>query len=195
MLNRRDAAGLRRKFGAACGLTCLAALLAGAVAAPPVPSFLHRYRLTFKSVRARMKGAQFAGESGVVMQSRENDCGVAALQMILIAHGVRCGAADLAGRLPLTARGTSMLALRHVSAQFGIPAKSWVIRPVDLHKIPLPAIALAFKDHFVVVRRFIEPEVLEIDDPALGRLRWPMRAFVRAWSGETLVFDPAWTPL
>jgi ABC-type bacteriocin/lantibiotic exporter with double-glycine peptidase domain len=115
--------------------------------------------------------------------------------MILAAHGVECSAADLVLRLRMTPRGTSMLDVRRAAAEFGVPAKSWIIKPVDLSRIPLPAIAFVNKDHFVVIRRFIAPEVLEVDDPALGKLRWPMRAFIRAWSGETLVFDPAWTPL
>jgi ABC-type bacteriocin/lantibiotic exporter with double-glycine peptidase domain len=61
--------------------------------------------------------------------------------------------------------------------------------------LPLKAIAFVGGDHFVVIQRFVAPDVLEVDDPALGRLFWPVRAFKKAWSGETLVFDPAWTPL
>jgi ATP-binding cassette, subfamily B, bacterial len=88
-----------------------------------------------------------------------------------------------------------MMRLRLVSTQWGVPAKSWHIQPKDLPRLPLPAIAFVNKDHFVVIRRFVAPEVLEVDDPALGKLQWPARSFQRIWSGEMLVFDPAWTPL
>lgn len=88
-----------------------------------------------------------------------------------------------------------MLDLRNLSAKLGLGAKSWFIHPEDLSSVPLPAIAFVNKNHFVVVRRFVAPDVLEVDDPALGRIRWPSRAFKKAWSGEMLVFDPSWTPL
>lgn len=185
----------RRRFRAACALLGFAALLTAVCALPRSVPLLRQHGQFFKRVRAALRGASFVGEADVVFQSHGNDCGVAALQMILAAHGIECSAAALVPKLRLTPRGTSMLDMRRAAAEFGVPAKSWVIKPVDLSQTPLPAIALVNGDHFVVIRRFIAPEVLEVDDPALGRLRWPMRAFTRAWSGETLVFDPAWTPL
>ncbi len=142
-----------------------------------------------------MIGAEFITEKDVVLQQHGNDCGVASLKMILATHGVECSLTYLASELRLTPKGTSMLNLRQVSFRLGIPAKSWSIRPADLAHVPLPAIAFVNNDHFVVVRRFAAPGILEVDDPALGKLRWPTRAFQRIWSGEMLVFDPSWTPL
>ena len=40
-----------------------------------------------------------------------------------------------------------MFALRRVACEFGIPAKSWIINPVELGRIPLPAIAFVNRDH------------------------------------------------
>lgn len=173
----------------------VAALFVGICALPRSLPPLQRHREMFKRARAGLRGATFVGEGNVVLQSNSNDCGVAALKMVLAAHGVKCSVADVASKLQLTPSGTSMLALRGAAAGFGVPAKSWVIQPADLSRTPLPAIAFVNRDHFVVIRRFVAPEVLEVDDPALGKLRWPMYTFKRAWSGETLVFDPAWTPL
>jgi ABC-type bacteriocin/lantibiotic exporter with double-glycine peptidase domain len=148
-----------------------------------------------KQVRAWMKGARYITDKGVVLQSRPNDCGPASLKMILAFHGIDCSISELSQDLHLTPRGTSILSLRIVSAKLGIPAKTWKVRPEDLGRVPLPAIAFVNRNHFVVIRRFIAPEILEVDDPALGRIQWPTRAFHRIWSGETLVFDPAWRPL
>ena len=127
--------------------------------------------------------------------SRVVDCGPASLKMVLAAHGINPPIAELTANLRLNQQGTSLKQLRMVSAQWGVPAKSWHIQPKDLSRVPLPAIAFIHKDHFVVIRRFAAPEVLEVDDPALGKLQWPAHSFQRIWSGETLVFDPAWTPL
>lgn len=148
-----------------------------------------------RKMRAWMLGARFVTVHGVVLQSHNNDCGPASLKMILADHGIEHSLATLAADLKLNPRGTSMRQLRLVSTKLGVPAKSWHVRLQDLPHVPLPAIAFVNKKHFVVIRRFITPEVLEVDDPALGKLRWPARSFQRIWSGETLVFDPAWTPL
>jgi len=194
MPEREDVSHSRRRWAAAAGLLLLAAVVVAICALPASILRLQHNSEIFKRVRAGLRGASFVGVSDVVLQSRGNDCGVAALKMILAAHGIDCDVADLASKLQLTPSGTSMFALRRVACEFGIPAKSWIINPVDLGRIPLPAIAFVNRDHFVVIRRVIASGVLEVDDPALGKLRWPVRAFTKLWSGETLVFDPAWTP-
>lgn len=184
-----------RRIYALCALFGMAGLLAGFCALPlSVPWVLH-HQETLKQARARWMGAHFVSDRDVVLQSRANDCGAASLKMVLAAHGVECSVADLIHRLRLTPMGTSMLDLRQAAGEFGVPAKSWAIRPGELSRVPLPAIAFVNRNHFVVLRRWVAPEVLEVDDPAMGRLRWPIRAFKRLWSGETLVFDPTWTPL
>jgi hypothetical protein len=157
--------------------------------------YLEQYPGTLKRMRAWIAGARFIAEDGVVLQLHHNDCGPAALKMILAGHGIECRLADLAAGLQLTPQGASMQSLRLVSTQLGVPAKSWRVRPDDLSRVPFPAIAFINNNHFVVIRRLIAPKVLEVDDPALGRLHWPLGAFQRVWSGETLIFDPAWSPL
>jgi predicted double-glycine peptidase len=164
-------------------------LLAGSI---PV---LQQNPQTLKKLNAWLQGARFISVDGVILQTHSNDCGPASLKMVLAAHGIHPSITDLAADLKLNSKGTSMMQLRLVSTQWGVPAKSWHIQPKDLPHLPLPAIAFVNKDHFVVIRRFIAPEVLEVDDPALGKLQWPARSFQRIWSGEMLVFDPAWTPL
>ena len=185
----------RRRVCAFFGLLATVGLFAEFCALPLSIPHLNQQRQMFKRFRARMVGARLIGDKDVVLQTRGNDCGAASLKMILAAHGIECSMSDLSYELRLTPRGTSMLDLRLVSFKRGVPAKAWAIQPTDLRRIPLPAIAFVNRDHFVVIRRFVAPDVLEVDDPALGRLQWPTRAIQRVWSGETLVFDPTWTPL
>jgi len=169
-------------------------LLAAFCLLPLSVAFLERHRGMLDKARAWSAGARFVTDKNVVLQSHRNDCGPASLKMILAAHGIESSMSDLASELRLTPKGTSLLNLRLVSTRLGVPAKSWAVQPRDLHQIPLPAIAFVNNDHFVVIRRFVAPEVLEVDDPALGRLRWPTRSFQKIWSGKMLVFDPAWAP-
>ncbi len=155
---------------------------------------LRDHRDWINAARARMRGATYKGAAGVLLQARDNDCGAACLKMILAARGIDLGVPDFTRELRITPKGTSMLDLRLAASRAGVRARSWFISRGDLTHAPLPAIALIKSNHFVVIRRFLAPEVLEVDDPALGRLQWPVRSFHKAWSGETLIFDPEWTP-
>lgn len=184
-----------KQLCAFCSLTAITGIFVALCLLPQTTPFFDRHSEALKQVHAWMRGARFVTARNVVLQSRNNDCGAASLKMILETHGVERSVSALASDLQLTMRGTSLLNLRLTASKLGVPAKSWSIRMDDLMRIPLPAIAFINKNHFVVIRRFVAPQVLEIDDPALGKLRWPVRAFQRFWSGETLVFDPAWTPL
>ncbi len=175
-------------------LAGMAGLLAMIYLSPLVVTFVARHRAALKPLKAWMAGASFITDEGVLLQSRANDCGPASLNMILSAHGIDCSLSDIESGLRLGPEGTSMLDLRLASAKLGVPARSWVIRPDDLARVPLPAIAFVNKRHFVVIRRFASPETLEVDDPALGKVLWPSRKFMRAWSGEILIFDPSWIP-
>jgi ABC-type bacteriocin/lantibiotic exporter with double-glycine peptidase domain len=176
-------------LGGLLGITGLLCLL------PMSLLYFKRHREALRKVHAWVMGARFIADNGVVLQLHDNDCGPAALKMILAGRGIERRLPDLASDLRLTPSGTSMLNLRLESTKLGVPAKSWTVQLKDLPRVPLPAIAFINKHHFVVIRKFIAPKVLEVDDPALGRLHWPLGAFQRVWSGETLVFDPAWSPL
>jgi len=183
-----------RRIRALCGLAGLAMLAAGIWALPRSVGYLIDHRDRIKAARARMRGATFAGDEGTVLQTRHNNCGAACLKMVLAAHGIERSLPDLTWELGTTPAGTSMLNLRLVAAKLGLPARSWVIGHTELEGLPLPAIAFISGDHFVVIRRFVAPDVLEVDDPALGTLQWPVSSFRKRWSGQTLVFDPQWNP-
>jgi hypothetical protein len=184
-----------RRILALCGLAGMALLLVGFCAIPLSIPFLEQHREIFKRLRAGTVGARFVRDRDVVLQSHSYDCGAASLKMILAAHGIECGDKDLAVRLQMTPKGASMLGLRLAARSLGVPSRSWSIRPEDLGRVPLPAIAFVNRNHFVVIRRLVAADVLEVDDPALGKLQWPTHAFAKVWSGEILIFDPAWTPL
>ena len=185
----------KRRIIAFCGLMGVFGLSAAFYNLPLLFTFPERHQEVLKQLRAWTMGARFVTDKKVILQSSNNDCGLASLKTILTAYGVDPKLLDRSSHLRLTPKGTSMLDLRNVSVKLGLRAKSWFIHPEDLPLVPLPAIAFVNKNHFVVLRKFVTPEVLEVDDPALGRIRWRSRSFKKAWSGEMLVFDPDWTPL
>ena len=183
-----------RRFRSLLGLLGISLIAGSLVGVPGALPYLKRHRALVKSGRAWLRGAHFVGDEGVVLQPRTNLCGAAALKAVLSAHDIESEIPDLAERLRTTPAGTSLLDLRLVATEEGLPGRSWVLDAEDLSRIPLPAIAFVYGDHFVVIRTFVEADLLEVDDPSLGRLRWPVASFSKAWSGETLVFDPNWSP-
>ena len=185
----------KRRIIAFCILTGILGLSTACCSLPLLFAFQERHREVLKQLRAWTMGARFVTYKEVILLASSNDCGLASLKTILTAYGIDPSALGQLSHLRLTPKGTSMLDLRNISLELGLRAKSWSINPEDLRLVPLPAIAFVNKNHFVVLRKFVSPEVLEVDDPALGRIWWRSRSFKKAWSGEMLVFDPDWTPL
>ena len=185
--NRRQLAGY--------GLLVLTASVIGSALVPfSFPYLTKHYRLG-KSIRARWRGAHFIGDDQVQLQQGHNHCGAAALKMVLAAHGINRSVNELLQRLRMTPEGTSLLDLRLAATEAGLPARSWALGESHLRQLPLPAVAFVGGNHFVVIRRLLDPRTLEVDDPAIGKLRWPIAAFCRHWKGETLVFGSNWTPM
>jgi len=179
---------------ASLALAALSAAVLCVLALPSLAPRLAMHRRLIKSLRARFAGAEYVGDDGVVLQPHRNDCGAACLKMVLAAHGIDSELAALAVAANTRADGASLLALRETAAAKGLAGRAWMLNEADLAKAPLPALLFIRGDHFVVVRRFVRRDVLEIDDPAIGRLLWPLASFRRVWKGESLVFDPAWNP-
>ena len=184
---------MNNRIRALIGLLAMAAPIVCVATAQSELSCL-KGRPMIRSIRAWFRGAQFAGDEGVVMQQYQNDCGAACLKMVLAVHGIERELSDLHHELQTSERGTSLLDLRLVSTKAGLPSRSWVLGIAEMRGIPFPAIAFVKGNHFVVVKRLLDADVLEVDDPALGKLRWPVTSFCKVWSGEVLVFNSSWSP-
>lgn len=118
---------------------------------------------------------------------RNSDCGGAALKMILDHYGIQTDYRQLLQRLQTGARGTAMLNMREAAKAEGLICEGWRLAARDLPAIPLPAVLLMRRDHFVVLDG-LEPGHVSILDPARGRLRLTLRALLSSWHGETLLF-------
>jgi ABC-type bacteriocin/lantibiotic exporter with double-glycine peptidase domain len=175
--------GLRRRVVAwtVAGLT--AGACATAVAAPSQASSATVARLV-----SAVTGVEVLGEVSI-RQRRRNDCGAAALAMVLEAFG--CGASlDVLERdTRMGPRGVSMLALLDSAERRGLDGTGWRLTWPELERVAYPAIAFVDGNHFVVVLGASSSRV-ELADPARGRLRLTRRAFERRWRGELLTFRP-----
>ncbi len=183
-----------QRLGAAAILAVLAIAGAAFVSLPAIVRRVALPRERLKELRAAIEGARYVGDSGVILQKHRNDCAAACLKMILAGRGIERDLSTLALDAGTSAAGASIAGLRVAAARAGIESRAWFLTKADLRRAPLPAIAFVRSDHFVVIRRFLAPDLVEVDDPAIGRLHWRFSAFARAWKGETIVFDPTWDP-
>ncbi len=135
-----------------------------------------------------LDGIRFLGMDGVVLQRGANDCGAAALCMILKHHGISDDSGHLARELGTTEDGTTLLALKSAAERRGLPGAGWRISGRDLPEIPLPAIVYLRKGHFVVLDRVEADGSVLVRDPARGRLRMTYGSFRAAWRGQVLLF-------
>jgi len=181
----------RRRSLGVVGVIAVTALFASP---PYLRSYVSTHPHLAKEIRARSRGAEFVTDSGVVLQQTSSDCGAAALSMALQFFGVVKSRSSLVTELHTGPAGTTLSDMRRASERAGVPAQSWRLRWSDVFTVPLPVVAWVNGDHFVVIRRRLDSSRLEIDDPAIGRLIWPISSFVQRWSGEALVFRPTWVP-
>ena len=129
----------------------------------------------------------YLGTAGVVLQERSNDCGVAALIMILDHYGIKASLRTMEQKAPRKFGGASLFALKTMAQEAGLGAEGWKLSPEDLRKVQLPAILFIENHHFVVVDSMNGKGILFVRDPAVGRLKIPRKRAIDIWKGETLV--------
>lgn len=149
------------------------------------------------SVTAWQSEGEFLGTEGVVLQSKRNDCGPSALLMAFEHFGIRSSVAEIEQQLPMTNRGSSMLALKEMAELKGLRAEGWRFTLEDFlchftesrttGKAPMPMILFIHGDHFAVVDSVRGDQVIYLRDPARGRFRFHANKLPRIWNGETLV--------
>jgi hypothetical protein len=132
-------------------------------------------------------GTDLVTTSDVIRQRSDNDCGPAALSNLLHLRGVLCTPADVERLSHMSEMGTSMLQLRDTARLYGVSLEGWIFDPTAVRDVPTPFLALQRHRHFVVVVKVAGERTVEILDPAVGRLLYPMRRFERLWTGLCLV--------
>ncbi len=142
-----------------------------------------------KKIYAWWHGAQFTGTEGVILQDKFNNCGPAAMKMVLMQFGIKTSLADIERLAGTDARGTSMLGLKQMAESCGLRAEGWRFVWEDFRKIDLPAILFVNGDHYVTALEFIGKDTLILADPAIGKLKICQRNLKKIWKGETLVLS------
>jgi ABC-type bacteriocin/lantibiotic exporter with double-glycine peptidase domain len=173
----------KKKIAAACGMVSiflLGAFLVGIAYVVRSPECAKRFF-------AWQMHAEYLGVEGVVLQNRHNDCGPAALKMVLDHFAIRIPLVELERDIGLTEKGSSMLALKEMAELKGLQAAGWRFRLEDFVRSSFPAILFVNGDHYVVADSVSADGSVFLRDPGLGRLKMHKNALPGIWRGETLV--------
>ncbi len=142
-----------------------------------------------RRVQAWWLGARFLGTRGVIFQRQVNDCGLAALLMVLERFCVRAAAGEVSRLVRLQPQGTTLRALGEAAEALGLKAFGWILQADDMGRASLPVLAWLKYGHYVVIDQVLESGSLVVLDPALGRLLYGPGPFWRQWTGEALLFS------
>lgn len=126
------------------------------------------------------------GPEGIVRQRAANDCGVAALAMLLRLSGIDVRADDLFESTVVPVDGLSLLQMSTLAAAHGMRLAPAALPRRAYADVPVPWVAHLSWDHYVVVEAVAGGRVV-VADPRAGRLSYAAAAFVRAWSGYALI--------
>jgi ATP-binding cassette subfamily B protein RaxB len=129
----------------------------------------------------------YLGAEGVIFQERSNNCGLAALAMVLEHYGIKVSQQSMAGGAKLDFRGASLMTLKERATLEGLEAEGRRLSYEDLLSIRFPAILFVENHHFIVVDSVGGTGELFVRDPAAGRLRVSRKRAAAIWKGETLV--------
>ena len=138
----------------------------------------------------------------VIRQQRDVGCGAAALAMILTYYfDFPTTEEEMFQPLMVEARkragpdvlrvGVNLRHIRDVASKGGLAAAAFCVKPKDLEKIRIPAIArvtIHGYDHFVVFKEARNGRVY-VADPAFGNTSYRTGAFARIWSGVIMGFS------
>ena len=119
-----------------------------------------------------------------VRQFDEEDCGAACLATVAKTHGLTLPQGVIRDAVGTTSNGTTLLGLRRGAEQLGFTARAARApeRFLDaLKEVPLPLICHWDGQHWVVLHRLVENEVL-IADPAVGLRRLNRERFLQHWN-------------
>jgi len=123
---------------------------------------------------------------GVVHQRTADDCGVAALIMLLGHTGHDVDPEQIFATLRVPRGGLSLVEMSVAAAAEGLALRPVAVAPSRHHALAPPWIAHLSWNHYVVIEAH-EGDRLVVADPRAGRLSYDATVFARVWSGFALL--------
>jgi ABC-type bacteriocin/lantibiotic exporter with double-glycine peptidase domain len=130
---------------------------------------------------------EFLGIGNTILQKGKNDCGPAALEMILNHYDIPASPESLSSGLSPGQNGMTMFSLKMILERYHLQAMGLRIPIKQLSLIPTPAILFVRKNHFVVFDSVDTSGGAYLRDPSLGCLRISGSMLRTIWHGEVLI--------
>lgn len=130
----------------------------------------------------------------IVLHSSTTDCGIACLQMVLAAHGVRATMADVRSVTRYSHGGVTVGNLVRTAKMFGLDGRAVRSELTGLSRLQLPAIMHWDFNHFVVLET-VDRNGGVIVDPSTGRRRVGTAELSRCFTGVAVEFEPSSQPV
>ncbi len=125
----------------------------------------------------------------MIRQAESSECGLACLAMVLGYHGLNIDISILRKRFRLSSQGASLKSLLAIAERLDLHARPLQLEMDELVKLRKPAILHWDFCHFVVLKR-AGKRVIEILDPARGKVRLSRREAGRHFTGVALELVP-----
>lgn len=128
----------------------------------------------------------------VILQTEAAECGLACLAMILCAHGHLIDLVSLRREAAVSGSGLNLRSLMRIADRFGLHSRPVKLDLPALAKLSLPCVLHWDFNHFVVLVKAGEKEIV-IHDPARGSRKLTLDEASRHFTGVALELTPAAT--
>jgi len=125
----------------------------------------------------------------VILQAEGAECGLACMAMILGYYGHRTDLPSLRRRFSISSHGISLKALMDIAAKSELATRALKADPEDFDQITLPCIVHWGLNHFVVLKKITNSQVI-IHDPAVGERKLEFAEFDKMFTGVLLELTP-----
>lgn len=126
----------------------------------------------------------------LLRQSAAAECGLACVGMIANYHGYKTDLPTLRRSFEVSLKGATLSDLVKIGEEIGLGARALKCEPEDLGNLRLPAILHWNLSHFVVLKKIIGHNRVEIYDPAEGRLLLSLDDIDDQFTGVALELVP-----
>ena len=129
------------------------------------------------------------------MQMEALECGAASLAMILAHYGRWIPLEQLRKECGVSRDGSNMKSIYQVAQKYKLQPRAFRCDAEALsEKCTVPAIAFWQNNHFIVVDGFSgsdKSKKVFVNDPALGKVKYPIKEFQDSYSNICMTFEPA----